>query len=513
MLHQLTDNSGPWDVIVTGGGATGLGVAVDAASRGFRTLLLEAHDFAQGTSSRSTKLIHGGIRYLQRGDVSMVLESLRERGLLMQNAPHLVHNQSFIVPNYDWWEGPLYGIGLRVYDKLAGNLGLGPSRNLSPEETRKLLPTLSSKDLKGGVIYYDGQFDDARLAVSLARTAASHGGVLLNYMKVTGLLKSGDMVEGVTAEDRLTGVRHEIRGRVVINATGVFTDRLRKMDDPHAESLISPSRGIHLVVDRAFLPGNTAIMVPQTDDRRVLFAVPWWGKVLIGTTDTPVDQPEAEPLASDEEIDYVLEHAGRYLTGHPGRSDVCSVFAGLRPLVRAHSGSSTATLSRDHVLMTSQSGLLTITGGKWTTYRKMAEETVDQAAAIAGYAAGSCRTEHLRIHGWMESVDTTDPLHVYGSDGEAIRKLASERLELGQQLHERLPFLRAEVIWAVRHEMAQTLEDVLARRLRALVLDARASVETAPEAAHLMAKELGRDNRWQQEQVDRFTALAALYHL
>jgi len=513
MLEKAKSEAKYWDVIIIGGGATGLGAAVDAASRGYDTLLLEQHDFSKGTSSRSTKLVHGGVRYLQQGDVSLVLEALRERGLLIQNAPHLVSNQSFIVPNYDWWEGPFYGIGLKVYDMLAGKLGLGPSKNLSREKTLEKIPTLESKGLKGGVIYYDGQFDDSRLAVNLAQTAIDHGGNILNYTKVTGLLKANDTVDGVQVRDEITGEEFEVNGRVVINATGVFTDGVLKMDNPDAGNIIAPSRGVHLIIDKDFLPGNSAIMVPHTDDGRVLFAVPWHDKIVLGTTDTPVDEPKLEPEAIEEEITFILKHAAQYLTGNPDRGDVRSVFAGLRPLVKAGDGSDTASLSRDHTLLVSDSGLVTIAGGKWTTYRKMAQDTIDQAAIVAGLNIQECPTEKLRIHGWLKNVDKAQPHYYYGSDRAAIQKLIDKRPELGEKLHERLPYQKVSVVWGVRNELAMTVEDILARRTRALLLDAEASIEMAPEVARLMAEEMGHDEQWQKEQVKAYTKLAQKYVL
>jgi len=513
MLKRVKSGTKYWDVIIIGGGATGLGAAVDSASRGYDTLLLEQHDFSKGTSSRSTKLVHGGVRYLQQGNVSLVLEALRERGLLIQNAPHLVRNQSFIVPNYDWWEGPFYGIGMKVYDMLAGKLGLGPSKNLSREKTLEYIPTLESDGLKGGVIYYDGQFDDSRLAVNLAQTAIDHDATVLNYSKVTGLLKSNKTINGVSVHDELTGDEFEINGRVVINATGVFTDNILKMDDPENEKIIAPSQGVHIIIDKEFLPGDSAIMVPHTDDGRVLFAVPWHDKVVLGTTDTAVENPSLEPEAMQEEIEFILKHASQYLIGNPKRSDVKSVFAGLRPLVKAGDSKNTASLSRDHTLMVSNSGLVTITGGKWTTYRKMAQDTIDQAATVAGLNIKECVTENLRIHGWLKNVNKSDPLYYYGSDSVSIKKLIEEKPELGGKLHNRLPYIKAQVVWAVRGEMAVTVEDVLSRRTRALLLDAKASVEMAPEVARLIAEEAGHDKAWQEDQVEQYNALAKNYIL
>lgn len=511
MVLKLDQFGGYWDFIIVGGGATGLGVGVDAASRGYKTLLLEQHDFSKATSSRSTKLVHGGVRYLRQGNVTLVLEALHERGLMVQNAPHLVSHQAFLVPNYDWWDGPFYGAGMKVYDLLAGKLGLGPSKRLSVAETSRRIPTLETEGLRGGVVYYDGQFDDSRMAINLAQTMAENGGCLLNYMQVTGLIKHGGMVSGVQATDMETGQQYELHGRAVINATGVFTDDLLQMDTPGAKKIIAPSQGVHLVLDNEFLPGDTAIMVPQTSDGRVLFAVPWHDKVVVGTTDTPVDEPSLEPRALQEEIDFILEHAAKYMTKDPDRSDVKSVFAGLRPLVQAGDSHDTASLSRDHHLVISESGLVTITGGKWTTYRKMAEDTINQAMLVAGLEDRPCVTKNMRIHGWLKHFDRKDPLHYYGTDYVYIQKLAKTDPQLGEKLHPGLPYLKAEVVWGVREEMARTVEDVLSRRTRALLLDAAASLEVAPEVARIMAEELGQDESWQREQVQQYSELAAGY--
>ncbi|MGD8267717.1 MAG: glycerol-3-phosphate dehydrogenase/oxidase [Desulfobacterales bacterium] len=513
MLDTLAQYDGYWDFVVIGGGATGLGVGLDAASRGYRTLLLEQHDFSKGTSSRSTKLVHGGVRYLRQGNVSLVLEALHERGLLIRNAPHLVSHQAFVVPIYDWWDGPFYGAGLKVYDLLAGKLGLGPSKHLSKAETLERIPTLESDGLRGGVTYFDGQFDDSRLAINLAQTMAEHGGTLINYMQVTGLTKAGPMIDGVVARDMERGAQYEIHARVVVNATGVFTDSLLRMDNPEAEPIVAPSQGVHLILDKAFLPGDSAIMVPQTADGRVLFAVPWHDKVVVGTTDTPVREVSLEPRPLEEEIQFILDHAALYLTKDPTREDVKSAFAGLRPLVKAGESDSTAAISRDHYLVISESGLVTITGGKWTTYRKMAEGTVNQALLVAGLKEHPCVTKDLRIHGWLKNFDKNDPLHYYGTDAIHIKKIANADPAMGQKLHADLPYIKAEVIWSVREEMARTVEDFLARRSRALLLDAQASIAMAPEVARIMAAELEYDEQWQAEQVAAYTHLAREYLL
>lgn len=500
----------PWDILIVGGGATGLGAAVEAAARGHRTLVVERGDFAKGTSSRSTKLVHGGVRYLQQGNVALVLEALRERGLLLRNAPHLVWELPFVVPAYDWWEGPFYGVGLRVYDLLAGRAGLSPSRSLSREETLARIPTLEPEGLRGGVIYRDAQFDDARLAVTLARTVADLGGVAVNYVEVVALLKEAGRVRGVLAIDAETGAEHRIRARAVVNAAGVFADGLRHMDDPESEPVLAPSQGTHLVLDRSFLPGDSAILVPHTDDGRVLFAVPWHGRVVVGTTDTPVAERPIEPRPQRQEIEFLLQHAARYLTRDPAPEDVLSCFAGLRPLVRARHADKTAALSRDHLLLVAPSGLVTITGGKWTTYRKMGEDAVDAAAVVAGLEPVPSVTAALPLHGWVAEGQRGEE-GLYGSDAAAIDRLARERPEQGEPLHPRLPYRVAEVVWAARREMARTVEDVLARRTRALLLDARASVDAAPAVARLLAAELGRDAAWEQAQAALFRELARGY--
>jgi len=516
MLRKLERQTEPWDIVVIGGGATGLGIAVDASSRGYKTLLLEAHDFAKGTSSRSTKLAHGGVRYLQQGDVSLVLEALKERGLMIQNAPHLVKNQAFIIPTYEWWDGPFYTVGLKVYDIMSGKLGIGSSKRVSKEETMKYIPTIDEKGLNGGVIYYDGQFDDARLAVSLAMTAAQYNGTVLNYMKVTGLTKSEDsMVNGVTVEDTEMGTRHEIAAKVVINATGVFADSIKRMDDPGTEDMIQPSQGIHLVLDKKFLPDQYAIMVPQTKDGRVMFAVPWHDKVVLGTTDTLIEKPVLEPKPLESEIEFILETAGQYLTQAPKREDVLSMFAGLRPLAKPEgNGKATKEISRHHKVLVSLSGLVTVIGGKWTTYRKMAQDAVDNGILIGALPDRKCITENLPIYGFDKSSPLgEDPMNVYGSDKEKIEILEEENPSLKEYFSERLSLKKSQVVWAVRNEMARTLEDMLARRFRGIFLDAPESIKIAEEVGKVMQVELEQNDAWLQKQLKEFNAVATQYCL
>jgi glycerol-3-phosphate dehydrogenase len=514
MLSRLDRHDGPWDIVVIGGGATGVGIAVDAASRGYDVLLLEQHDFGKGTSSRSTKLVHGGVRYLEQGNIALVMEALKERGLMRQNAPHLVSNLAFVVPNYDWWEAPFYGLGLKVYNALAGKYGFGSSEILTREETLARLPTIKTDGLRGGVVYYDGQFDDARLLINLVATAADQGAALVNYARVIGITKGADgFVDGVVAVDQESGRQWTIAARVVINASGAFSDSVRRLAEPGVQNLIAPSQGIHIVFHRSFLSADAAIMVPHTRDGRVMFAIPWHGHTLVGTTDTPIETPTLEPRPLTEEIDFVLETAGQYLHKAPTRDDVLSVFAGIRPLVRGGDGTLTAALSRDHTIHIDASGLLTTTGGKWTTYRNMAEHTVDQAADLARLAERSCVTRTLNVHGFHTNADRFGALGVYGSDALAIQELMRATPALAAALHPELPYTRAEVVWAAREEMARTVEDVLARRTRALFLNARAAAAMAPEAARLMGEELGWDAVRQAAEVDAFAALAKGYQL
>ncbi|MCK5278414.1 MAG: glycerol-3-phosphate dehydrogenase/oxidase [Cyclobacteriaceae bacterium] len=514
MLMRLKEVE-EWDIIVIGGGASGLGTALDAASRGFKTLLLEQNDFAKGTSSRSTKLVHGGVRYLQQGDISLVLEALRERGLMLQNAPHLVRNQSFIIPNYEWWGGPFYAIGLKMYDMMAGKLGLGPSKSLTPEETIKSIPTLVKNGLKGGVVYQDGQFDDARMAISLALTCADYGGTVLNYMEVTGLLKNDeDIIEGVEVRDLENNENYRLKAKAVINATGVWADRVMQMDKPDTKDMIRPSQGVHLVLDKSFLQSKDAIMIPHTSDGRVLFAVPWYNRVIVGTTDTLVKDASLEPRALEEEIEFILNTAGIYLTKVPTRKDVKSIFAGLRPLAASEGDEkSTKEISRHHKVLISISGLITITGGKWTTYRKMGEDAVDKALLIAGLPERKSITENLMIHSYSQTVSLDDPNSVYGSDLNAIEAIALENKKYAGLLSDELQISKVQLIWAVREEMARNVEDFLARRTRVLFLDARESIKICETVAQMMADELDFNDNWVKNQVKEFTKLAKGYYL
>ena len=512
MLGRALARADPWDMVIVGGGATGVGVAVDAAARGYDVLLLEQCDFGKGTSSRSTKLVHGGVRYLEQGNISLVMEALKERGLLRQNAPHLVSDLGFVVPNYEWWEAPFYGVGLKVYNLLAGRYGFGASEILSRDETLLRLPTIKTEGLRGGVVYYDGQFDDARLLINLAATAVEQGALALNYTPATALTCDADgFVDGIVARDLESGRDFRAPARVVINAAGPQSDLVRRLVHADAAPLIAPSQGIHLVFDGSFLQGGTAIMVPHTTDGRVMFAIPWHGHTVVGTTDTPITDVTLEPRPFDHEIEFILETAGRYLRRPVTRADVLSVFVGVRPLVRSGSGGNTASLSRDHTIHIDPSGLLTIAGGKWTTYRHMAEDCVDHAATLARLPEKPCVTRNLNVHGFHRQAHNFGTLSVYGSDALLIQDLIRAEPSLATPLDPALPCCGAEVVWAARVEMARTVEDVLARRTRALFLNARAAMSMAPGTARLLAGELGRDDAWQAQQVAAFRAQAEGY--
>lgn len=503
----------PVDLCVVGGGATGLGVALDAAARGFSVVLLEADDFAKGTSSRSTKLVHGGVRYLAQGDVALVREALRERAALLHNAPHLATPIEFVMPSYRWWETPFYGTGLRLYDLLAAGAGLGRTRWLGRDAVARALPGVRTDGLRGGVSYWDGQFDDARLAIAIARSAAARGALLVNHAPVDGLLHASGRIDGVRARDAETGRRFEVRARAVVNATGVWVDALRGHEAAAAgqpeRPLVKPSQGVHLVVDRAFLPGERAMLVPSTADGRVLFAVPWLGRTVLGTTDTPREDAAAEPRPYAAEVDFILRESARYLARAPGRADVRSVWVGLRPLVRPpdDDARATRTISREHTVEVGPTGLVTVTGGKWTTYRAMAEDVLEQCfdAGLLERRPGSVTTA-LRLAGGDLPAGPAVPVssppgpHLYGSDEPALAALPGAERSVAPGLTE------AMVRFAARHEWARRVEDVLARRCRLLFLDARAAAAAAPRVAQLLHEETGR-----AVEVDSFVALAEHY--
>ena len=514
MIERVSNRFNTYDFIIIGGGATGIGIALEASARGYSVVLLEKSDFTKSTSSKSTKLVHGGVRYLAQGDVGLVREAVVERGLLNQNAPHLVKNQSFIIPTHGLFDELQYTVGLTMYDLLAGKLSLGRSKRISKAKTLKRISTINPKKISAGVVYHDGQFDDTRLAINTLQSSEEMGAIVLNYCSVFGLVKDDEgKVTGVKFKDEESNKEYVLKGKQVVNATGVFADDVLKMDSPNAEKTIAPSQGVHLVLDKSFLPDNDAIMIPKTDDGRVLFLVPWHNRVVVGTTDTPIEKESLEPIALEEEIEFILNTASRYLTKAPKRSDVLSVFAGLRPLAASKGeGKKTKEISRSHKIFESKSGLLTMVGGKWTTYRKMGEDLVDKTEKNHGWVNIPTKTKHLKIHGYKENVDRMNPLYFYGSDEEGILKL-SKKENLGESLSDSLKVIKAQVVWAVRYEMARTVEDVLARRTRCQLLDAKESIRMAPMVAEIIADELGKDKTWQTEQIDSYKKVTSNYIL
>lgn len=519
LISQLREDT-VYDLAIVGGGATGLGVALDAAARGYKVILMESDDFAKGTSSRSTKLVHGGVRYLAQGNISLVREALHERSTLLHNASYIAQPLAFVMPSYRWWEGAFYGLGLKLYDLLAGKAGLGKTRFLDRNTTLQHLPMLREQGLKGGIQYWDGQFNDARLAIALARTAAAHGALLLNYCKAVELEYTEGRIDGLRCEDVLSGEQYRVRARCVVNAAGVWVDALRDMDGPAHQAaggqpikpMVAPSQGVHIVVDREFLASDTAMMIPKTVDGRVLFAVPWLGKVILGTTDTPRHDLAREPLPFKEEIEFILGESARYLRKAPTRADIRSIWVGLRPLVKPQDddGETTKALSREHTVIVSRTGLVTVTGGKWTTYRAMAQDVLQKCIAkhllpaklpsstaklaLIGSEAGAA------LHSSGTSLSAAPGMHSYGQDAQFLSTLPGVDHWLCEGLSE------AMVHYAARYEYAITVEDMLARRSRLLFLNAELAASLAKEVGKLLRQETGLD-----PQIDAFEALAAQY--
>lgn len=501
-----------WDIVIIGGGATGMGCAIDAASRGYKTLLIEKEDYGKGTSSKSTKLIHGGVRYLQQGNISLVLESLKERALLKNNATHIVHDLKFVVPTYNWWESLFYGIGLKMYDWLAGKQGIGVSKIISKKETIQLLPTIAQKYLRGGVIYHDAQFNDTRLLINMMQTAKEQGATVLNYHEFLSFTKTNEgIIDGVEINNTINNKKFTIKTKAIVNATGVFSDTIRKINNNTASKIITSSQGVHIVLDNLFLPGDTAIMIPKTDDGRILFVIPWHDKIIIGTTDTPVNRYSYEPMPQKEEVDFLLTHTAKYLTKSPTLEDVKSIFVGLRPLVKNGNAENTKSISRKHVIEVSNNGLITIAGGKWTTYRKMAEDTIDKVAIIADLPNIKSNTEFLHIHGYTTNIQPNNFLGVYGTDADFILELVEKRPELKDKIHPDYQIIKGQVVWAIQNEDAKTIEDFLARRSQLLFLDAKASIQSADNVAEIFKQELNLSDEWKKNEIIRFTKLANNY--
>lgn len=502
-----------WDIVIIGGGSTGLGSALDAASRGYKTLLLEKIDFGKGTSSKSTKLVHGGVRYLAQGNIKLVIEALKERGRLLKNAPHITSVQSFVLPVYSYWDKWFYGIGLKMYEWLSGKWSLGKTTIHSKNETLKLLPSIHNQNLKGSIQYYDGQFDDARLCVDIALTSVKHGATVLNYFKVEEFIKEGNKIVSLIAKDTISQIKYTIRSKAFINATGVFSDELMRQDDAHHKNIITASQGIHLVIDKKYYSGNNALLIPKTTDGRVLFAVPWHNKVIVGTTDTEVIKILDEPKATNEEIDFVITNFNQYAKNRIAKNNIESVFVGLRPLVSSASKKKSAFISREHSIFISSSGLVTIAGGKWTTYRKIAKDAVDNAIFVSGLERKECVTKNLKIGVWNLPIETDNPFHIYGDNKIEIEKIISKNIVWKEKIHPDFPYTNAEIIWVIRNEMALTLEDVLARRTRMLFLNTKATMAIAHQVAKIMATELQQNEKWINNQLQEFNSTTQSYLL
>lgn len=513
-ISQLSSTK-EWDIIIIGGGASGLGIAVDAASRGLKTVLFEQYDFAKGTSGKSTKLLHGGVRYLAQGDVKLVIEALEERGHLEKNARHLFKKLEFVIPNYSWWKGPYYLIGLKLYDWLSKRLSLGSSKYVSKKGVLNKLPTLKPRGLANGVSYFDGQFDDARLAINLAQTAIEFGATCLNYVKVDQFQKNElDIIEAVSVSDTETNISYTVKGKAIINATGIFTDSVLKMYNPNHKKTVIPSQGIHLMLDRTFLQSDKAIMIPKTSDGRVLFIIPWHDKVITGTTDTLIKKPKIEPQPLHEEVDFILETINQYLIKTATREDVLSVFSGLRPLAKpSKEETATKEVSRSHKIII-DNNLVSIVGGKWTTYRKMAEDVVNQLMDSFNFEKIACKTAQIAVHGNIsEKNNAPDHLSFYGSDLNHYLKFEKSHSSYIEKIHPNYPYTKGQIVWSIQHEMARTVEDFLSRRIRLLLLDAHAAKEAASIVAPIMRAELGKSNAWEQNQLETFYKLTEKYIL
>ena len=511
---QELKNDIQWDMVVIGGGASGLGVALDGVSRGLKVALVEQSDFAKGTSSRSTKLLHGGVRYLAQGQINLVFEALHERGLLLKNANHLSKSQAFIIPIYRLIDHIKYGLGLKIYDWMAKGLSLGKSELISKNRMLRMMPHIKSSGLRGGVLYYDGQFDDSRLAINVAQTIVEQGGTLVNYTAVTELLKDerGTII-GVQVEDKISAEHYTLKAKMIVNATGVFSDKILKMDNPTAKKSIQPSQGVHIVLDQKFTTSSAALMIPKTSDGRVLFAVPWKQSLVVGTTDTLINKPKLEPQALESEVNFILETAQAYLSPAPEKKDIKAVFAGLRPLAKAaNENEKTKEISRSHKVIVSQSGLVSIVGGKWTTFRRMGQDTVDYFYKLNSLEFCKSRSEALLIHGAFEDIKAhKNNSDVYGTDTPKLEQLCQENPSWNELLHPDFPNKIGEIIWAIRYEMAQTLDDVLSRRLRLLFQNVEAALEIAPKVARIMKEELNKEDAWEQEQITTFNTIASHY--
>lgn len=520
-ISRLKKND-TFDLLVIGGGATGSGIAVDAASRGMKVLLVEKNDFAEGTSSRSTKLIHGGVRYLEKAfkhldkeQYSFVKEGLYERGVILKNAPHLTNKIKFVTPLYKWIELPYVFAGLKLYDILSGKMRLGKSRLLLKKETLEKLPIVNNDGLKGGVLYYDGQFNDSRMAVMLVKTAVNYGATVLNHMEVTNLIKENNLISGVWLKDNISGETYTAKGIAVVNATGAYADFVRKMDSEEAEPVLKVSSGIHIVLDKKFAPTEYGMMIPETEDGRIIFVLPWEGHALVGTTDDPAVIRD-HPNVTENEIEYVLKQIGKYYKNPPEKKDILSAWSGIRPLVKDPDAKTTEEILRNHYIEVSKSKLVTITGGKWTSYRHMAEDVVDRVISEFSLKAGPCITPDLKIAGGENfnsedykllqqkyKIDYDIALHLHRSYGSLAEDVigSTKKEKAFERLDSSHPYIEAEVYYCVKNEMAVHVVDFLIRRIPLGLLDIKAAKYASKRVLEIMRSILDWDApRIQKEQ-------------
>jgi glycerol-3-phosphate dehydrogenase len=523
-----------FDICIIGGGASGAGCALDAALRGFKVALIEKNDFAAETSSKSTKLIHGGVRYLEQAfknldfaQLKQVRHGLEERQIVLQNAPHLARPLPLLTPVFSWWEGLYFSIGLRMYDFFAKGDSLPKSRWLSKKETMLRMPSLDAKKLHSAVLYFDGQLDDARYCLGLAHAAAEAGVAVANHLQLIDFEKdnSGKLEGAVVTSTLDNGVEppFSIKAKLFINCTGAMADHIRLKANPTLSRRIRPSKGVHVVLPYEVLKSDDAMLIPKTSDGRVVFAIPFEGQLLLGTTDTDYTQLENEPLLEEKEVEFLLDTLAPYLAKRPDKSQVKAGFGGLRPLLAASESDSTKKLVRDHeVEYDESSNLLSLLGGKWTTYRYMAKETIDKAGELLGAERPCLTADHVLVGGedfafedW-KIIQTVYRLakdiakHLirkYGSRAHKVARLTQENIVWSQRLVEKFPFIQAEVIYQVREEMACTLRDVLARRMRLEIMDWEATQEAVPVVANLMAQELGWTQAHKQKQIDEYLQL------
>ncbi len=500
-------NTNNYDIIIIGGGATGSGIALDASYRGFKTLLLEKNDFSEGTSSRSTKLVHGGVRYLEAAfkkldinQFNLVKEGLKERSRLLKNAPHLCSRLTLVTPMYKLWELPYMFAGLTMYDLISGKRGLGRSSIVFKNKMISDFPSIKKKGLVGGVKYYDGSFNDARLNISLLQSAKKYNCDCKNYHEVNGFIYKDKKISGLRVKDSINDKEFEVHAPIIINATGAFSDEVRLLDDKNTKKLLDISSGIHIVLDKKYLPSKEGLMIPKTQDGRVLFILPWMGKCLVGTTDEPT-KLSGHPEVAEKDIEYILKHLEIYFDLKIDKKEILSSWSGIRPLVAVDKNASTSSIVREHLIVKSNSGLVSIIGGKWTTYRKMAEEVVDYVISEYDLEKKECGTKKLKLVGSenftkelkVDSLDEETSKHLicmYGDKADEVPKCVSKI----KKLHPRYSYINAEVVYSIREEFVKKPIDFLVRRSNIALIDIEVAKEMLDTVLDIMQKELNWDD-------------------